>query len=332
MISVNARQVSWPDEKRVCARREVSARRVPLWLPTFTTHVVTAPGNHQASSSTASYGAVFPFNSKVKCSNQCITRGGCAHHGGRGLEGKRWVRSGSVCALCTRPSRRHVAPACELDPDPGPAPTVEGVWYVMQQTERTEPTLERVGAHADGAKLMWPVCLQQVSGVGRVWRLLAAAVPADRRRRWRNHLGPACSWPLPQLPPPKPLTACAFGVPLPDGTPGQVCLRPRPAPGSCCPCCGYPPPCAHAQSACALAARHCLTVGVIGGGWFKVWCAGASGGRTVARTTRGMRRASCAALWAFSSSPSAVSRRQRRGFSSAAKLHLWWRAVCARRQ
>ena len=216
-------------EARLCQARSVSAAR-----PTLVADLHNSRCNRSGQSSSIiincivrwADGAVFPFNSKVKCSNQCITRGGCAHHGGRGVEGKRWGRSGAVCALCTRPSRRHVAPACELHPDPGPAPTVEGVWYVVQQTERTEPTLERVGAHADGAKLMWPVCLQQVSGVGCVCRLLAAAVPADRRRRWRNHLGPGCSWPLPQLP--KPLTACAVAYPCPSA--------PRPGLSQATPC------------------------------------------------------------------------------------------------
>ena len=41
----------------------------------------------------------------------------------------------------SRPSCRFVAPACELNPDP--APTVEGLWYVIQQPERTNPTMEQ---------------------------------------------------------------------------------------------------------------------------------------------------------------------------------------------
>ena len=36
----------------------------------------------------------------------------------------------SAFVVGTRASRRHVAPACTLDPDSDPAPTVEGVWHV----------------------------------------------------------------------------------------------------------------------------------------------------------------------------------------------------------
>ena len=136
----------------------------------------------------------------------------------------------------------------------------------------------------------------------------APGAPAPWRQRFPPIDGIVCTTTV--------IPAYVSGITLPAGVPGQVCFKPRPAPGSCCPCCGHLTSCAHAQCACALAASQCPGVG---DGRFKFWCAGhgAPEGRTTRPAGVGcapcgtrverIRRASWPAQWAISrqSSPSA---------------------------
>ena len=145
----------------------------------------------------------------------------------------------------------------------------------------------------------------------------APGAPAPWRQRFPPIDGIVCTTTV--------IPAYVSGITLPAGVPGQVCFKPRPAPGSCCPCCGHLTSCAHAQCACALAASQCPGVG---DGRFKFWCAGhgAPEGRTTRPAGVGcapcgtrverMRRGNWPAQWAISSIKSECPR----GFNGASAL------------
>ena len=138
----------------------------------------------------------------------------------------------------------------------------------------------------------------------------APGAPAPWRQRFPPIDGIVCTTTV--------IPAYVSGTTLPAG-------KPRPAPGSCCPCCGHLTPCAYAQCACALAASQCLGVG---DGRFQRWCVGhgAPEGCTTRPAGVGcapcgtrverMRRGNWPAQWAISSIKSECPR----GFNGASAL------------